>query len=122
MAYQKETERLDIMHKLTEVSLGGRLNLAPIPKDPKRILDIGTGTGIWAIEMGKLLAQNLLILTPKLSFLTSSETSGDKYPDAEVRLAPIGLAVYLSMFIDPCRLSETILAPSNLIGMSLEYP
>ncbi|KAI4140680.1 MAG: hypothetical protein L6R39_005688 [Caloplaca ligustica] len=90
----KETERLDIMHKLTEVSLGGRLNLAPIPKDPKRILDIGTGTGIWAIEMGKLLAQNLLILTPKLSFLTSSETSGDKYPDAEVRLAPIGLAVY----------------------------
>ena len=40
------------MHKLTEVSLGGKLNLAPIPPDPQRILDIGTGTGIWAMEMG----------------------------------------------------------------------
>ncbi|KAL8874547.1 MAG: hypothetical protein Q9174_000134 [Haloplaca sp. 1 TL-2023] len=38
------------MHKLTEVSLGGKLNLAPIPKNAKRILDIGTGTGIWAME------------------------------------------------------------------------
>ena len=42
------------MHKLVEVSLGGKLHLAPISKDPQRILDIGTGTGIWAIEMGKL--------------------------------------------------------------------
>lgn len=40
------------MHKLVEVSLGGKLNLAPIPAHPQRILDIGTGTGIWAIEMG----------------------------------------------------------------------
>lgn len=50
---QKETDRLDIMHKLTEVSLGGKLNLAPIPANAQRILDIGTGTGIWAIETGK---------------------------------------------------------------------
>ncbi|KAL9042880.1 MAG: hypothetical protein Q9180_000264 [Flavoplaca navasiana] len=57
---EKETDRLDIMHKLTEVSLGGKLNLAPIPADAKRILDIGTGTGIWAIE------------------------AGDKYPQAEI--------------------------------------
>lgn len=42
------------MHKLVEVSLGGKLNLAPVPVlvNPMRILDIGTGTGIWAIEMG----------------------------------------------------------------------
>lgn len=42
------------MHKLTEVTLGGKLNLAPIPSNAKRILDIGTGTGIWAIETGKI--------------------------------------------------------------------
>ena len=30
--------------------MGGNLNLAPLV-DPKNILDIGTGTGIWAIEM-----------------------------------------------------------------------
>lgn len=53
---QKESDRLDVMHKLTEVSLGGKLNLAPIPKDPRRILDVGTGTGIWAIEMGMLMS------------------------------------------------------------------
>ena len=41
------------MHKLTEVTLRGKLNLAPIPPNPQRILDIGTGTGIWAMQMGK---------------------------------------------------------------------
>jgi len=40
------------MHKLIEVSLGGRLNLAPIPPKSTRILDIATGTSIWAVEMG----------------------------------------------------------------------
>ncbi|KAL9006940.1 MAG: hypothetical protein Q9188_000316 [Gyalolechia gomerana] len=53
-ASNKETERLDIMHKMTEVSLGGKLNLAPIPKNARRILDVGTGTGIWAIETGMI--------------------------------------------------------------------
>ena len=40
------------MHKMTEVMLGNKLFLAPIAKTPKRVLDIGTGTGIWAMEMG----------------------------------------------------------------------
>jgi methylase of polypeptide subunit release factors len=31
----------------------GRLHATPL-KNPKRILDIGTGTGIWAIEMADL--------------------------------------------------------------------
>ncbi|KAH0566179.1 hypothetical protein GP486_000432 [Trichoglossum hirsutum] len=35
---------------------GGKLHLAPIGDDPKRILDVGTGTGIWAIEMGNDLS------------------------------------------------------------------
>lgn len=30
----------------------GNLHLAPLA-NPKRILDIGTGTGIWAIEMAE---------------------------------------------------------------------
>ena len=44
------------MHKLTEVSLGGKLNSAPIPANAKRILDIGTGTGVWAIEAGRSIS------------------------------------------------------------------
>ena len=50
------------MHKLVEVTLGGKLNLAPIPPNPQRILDIGTGTGVWAIEMGVTAPLRLLTL------------------------------------------------------------
>jgi ubiquinone/menaquinone biosynthesis C-methylase UbiE len=34
--------------------LGGKLFVAPIPKEQKlhRVLDLGTGTGIWAMDFG----------------------------------------------------------------------
>jgi len=31
--------------------LGGNLYIAPLPLNPQRILDFGTGTGIWALDM-----------------------------------------------------------------------
>ncbi|KAF3162278.1 hypothetical protein TWF788_002078 [Orbilia oligospora] len=60
---QKEQDRLDILHKLYLVSRRNELHRAPIsvtPYSQTRILDLGTGTGIWSIDMA------------------------DKYPDAEV--------------------------------------
>ena len=48
---EKESDRLDIYHHLMGIVNGGRLHRAPI-QTPQRILDIGTGTGIWAIQMG----------------------------------------------------------------------
>jgi SAM-dependent methyltransferase len=34
--------------------LDNKLHLSPLPKYPKTILDLGTGTGIWAVDMAEL--------------------------------------------------------------------
>lgn len=40
------------------LTLNGKLYAAPIPKNQKldRVLDLGTGTGIWAMDFGVLLS------------------------------------------------------------------
>jgi len=43
-------DREDMKHHITMLLTEGRLQLAPITSNPQRVLDIGTGTGIWAIE------------------------------------------------------------------------
>lgn len=45
-----ENDRLDFQHAMFLRTIAGKLHLAPIPKDPQNVLDIGTGTGIWAID------------------------------------------------------------------------
>jgi hypothetical protein len=47
-----EQEREDMKHAMMVNLLGGRLHFAPIGDNPQNILDMGTGTGIWAIESG----------------------------------------------------------------------
>ena len=47
---EMENDRLDFQHAVFLRSLGGKLHLAPIPGDVQNVLDIGTGTGIWAID------------------------------------------------------------------------
>jgi SAM-dependent methyltransferase len=47
---EDEQERCDIMYHAVRLSVGNKLHFAPI-QDPINILDIGTGTGLWAIEM-----------------------------------------------------------------------
>lgn len=42
-------DSLDMHHEIMLLLLDGKLHLAPI-ENPQRILDIGTGTGIWAID------------------------------------------------------------------------
>ena len=49
---EQEAERLDICHEMFKRRLNGKLHLAPIGPSPQRVLDIGCGSGIWAIEMG----------------------------------------------------------------------
>jgi SAM-dependent methyltransferase len=42
---------LDIIHHFLVLAMDEKLYRAPLKKDIKSILDVGTGTGIWAIEM-----------------------------------------------------------------------
>ena len=45
-----EQEREDMKHAMVRLLSGQKLHFAPLGDNPQNILDIGTGTGIWAIE------------------------------------------------------------------------
>ncbi|KAM0277646.1 hypothetical protein ACHAQH_005674 [Verticillium albo-atrum] len=57
---EQQNDGLDLIHHGLLKLLGDKLYLAPIGKESQKILDLGTGTGIWAIDFG------------------------DQFPDAEV--------------------------------------
>ncbi len=52
---EREQDRLDLKHHVFKLLLGGQLFRAPLAaaaaRPPQRILDVGTGTGIWAIDV-----------------------------------------------------------------------
>lgn len=52
----EEIERLDLFHCIFLALLSGKLYIAPLGQGGhrvKQVLDIGTGTGAWAIEMAE---------------------------------------------------------------------
>ncbi|PGH00883.1 hypothetical protein GX51_05547 [Blastomyces parvus] len=69
---EQENERLDMHHALIRVAMKDKLFLAPIGDAPGRVIDICTGTGIWAIEFADLfpsaevIGNDLSPIQPKL--------------------------------------------------------
>ena len=46
----QEQYRLDLQHELYRCLLGEKLYLAPILTTPQHVLDVGTGSGLWAMD------------------------------------------------------------------------
>ncbi|KAJ5728543.1 uncharacterized protein N7483_003051 [Penicillium malachiteum] len=50
---EEEQDRMDLTHHIWLMLLGGELYNAPITSSPQNILDLGTGTGIWALDIAE---------------------------------------------------------------------
>ncbi|BCR92510.1 class I SAM-dependent methyltransferase [Aspergillus chevalieri] len=59
---EQELDRLDMQHHMFKLINEGRLFFAPV-ENPQRILDIGTGSGIWPMEMAPIFPQAEIIGT-----------------------------------------------------------
>jgi ubiquinone/menaquinone biosynthesis C-methylase UbiE len=46
-------QKLDLEHHLFLLTFGGKLALAPVGNQLHRVLDVGTGTGYWAIDFAE---------------------------------------------------------------------
>lgn len=49
---EQEQERLDVKYAAIHLTYGNKLYFAPL-EDPQNALDVGTGTGIWAIDFAE---------------------------------------------------------------------
>ncbi|KAH7379819.1 S-adenosyl-L-methionine-dependent methyltransferase [Cadophora sp. MPI-SDFR-AT-0126] len=67
-------DRLDLVHHVWKLILGGEIYRAPISKNIQHVLDVGTGTGIWAIEYtgefrsATVIANDLSPIQPPLGY------------------------------------------------------
>ncbi|KIH90444.1 hypothetical protein SPBR_00642 [Sporothrix brasiliensis 5110] len=79
-----EQSREDMKHAMMMELTDGKLFYAPVDDNPQEIIDIGTGTGIWAIEVG------------------------DQYPSAHVRgidmtpIQPVWVPPNVDFLVDDC--------------------
>ncbi|KAK1852890.1 methyltransferase domain-containing protein [Colletotrichum chrysophilum] len=65
---EQEQERLELSHRVWELTWQGDLCRCPKNKSAKRVLDLGTGTGIWAIEFAQRMTTLKLRVPANCSF------------------------------------------------------
>ncbi|KAI0065278.1 S-adenosyl-L-methionine-dependent methyltransferase [Artomyces pyxidatus] len=70
---EDEWERLNDLHDGVTRYLGGKLTLAPLPEMPGRILELGAGSGAWAIQVARkfprseVIAADLAVALPPVA-------------------------------------------------------
>lgn len=69
----------DLQNHMFLMTFDSRLTLAPIPDKINRALDIGTGTGIWAIDFGKRILSFAFVWDH-----IANDVVADDHPEAEV--------------------------------------
>jgi tRNA G46 methylase TrmB len=78
-----EVERLDTQYNILKILLDGRGCLSPFTQanPPHKVLDIATGSGCWAIDMGdefpeaRIIGTDLSPIQPTSCHLMSSSSS-----------------------------------------------
>lgn len=68
-----------MLHAMMLEATDGRLFYAPLGDYPQKIIDLGTGTGIWALESMRARDRHLYVRAWLIVRLV-----GEKYPGAEI--------------------------------------
>ncbi|KAF0329586.1 methyltransferase domain-containing protein [Colletotrichum asianum] len=95
-----EMERLEVTHAMAVKAIGNRLYLAPLEKDRvQRILDIGTGIGIWAIEMADVFPNAEIIGNDLSAIQPGWVPSNVKFEIDDVESSWAGVEKYDYIFV-----------------------
>ncbi|KAE9568335.1 hypothetical protein CGMCC3_g15560 [Colletotrichum fructicola] len=109
---ETESDRLEMQHNLFLVTYDNKLGTAP-PNDTslgvevKRVLDVGTGTGVWAVEFGdehpeaEVLGVDLSAIQPDFLRLTISKNPGHSPSQMLRRPGPQIWGIDVFMLIGP---------------------
>ncbi|KAF4460595.1 demethylmenaquinone methyltransferase [Fusarium albosuccineum] len=77
---EEEQDRMDLVHHLYCLALGEELFLAPLADEPSRVLDLGTGTGVWAMDVAEYVPNGSSLVDWHMTEILNSSL----YPSAEV--------------------------------------
>ncbi|KAI1389997.1 S-adenosyl-L-methionine-dependent methyltransferase [Hypoxylon trugodes] len=100
---EKQANSMDLLHHTLTVLFDDKLFMAPISPEPKKVLDVGCGTGTWAIDFA------------------------DAYPKCEVigtdisPMQPHWVPVNLRFEIDNCTISPWTFAPNSFDFIHARY-
>ncbi len=81
---------LDILNHLFFLTYDGRHCICPKNEGAKRVLDMGTGTGMWAMDFGTAFS-------PKRDVQISNGSEADAHPEAEIGISYTGLYSLLTL-------------------------